>query len=186
MAWNRLRAAELGMWAVLLFVAAPGIAVLTATRQVGTTTDQSAPPASQPPAASAPASAGPNEPAAGPADGFSEPFSGTATQSQSGTLVHFHMSATATGQRDVAIEVDLQLQPGPRGRSTAISNSLLLSDRSGATLCTGEVERLTLDGMAGTCDGMGPYQGERLALEASFDEGLGDQVSGTLEATVVS
>ncbi len=117
------------------------------------------------------------------ASGFSDTFSGTTTQTQSGSTVKLTMVGNGTGQKSVAFDVELQLAQSER-RTQAISNSFQLKDDAGAMLCAGEVQQLTNQGLVATCQGQGSFSGQQLTLQMLFDQGLASQVTGTLDATV--
>jgi sulfoxide reductase heme-binding subunit YedZ len=136
--------------------------------------------------ADATASQGDSSAAANPApgNGFTDTFSGTASQQGNRGQIDFQMEIAASGQQDVRVDVALSLQATSSGRSQATANSLTMTDLSGRTICAGEVRQLDDQELVGLCDGSGAYAGEQLTLVAQFDTGLSDQVSGTLQAIV--
>ena len=118
-----------------------------------------------------------------PAGGFSDSFTGTASQRQSGSTIFVTLHASATGDRPVTLDVQLQLQQSGRGTS-ATANTLNLVAADGSALCLGEVDSLTAQGLAATCDGQGTFAGHRLTLQLDFAQGFASQVSGTTSATI--
>lgn len=115
---------------------------------------------------------------------FVDSFSGTA-RIDSGSTRRFTLEASATGEQDVRVEVQIEGRPTTDGQLLVTSNSFSLSDASGAELCSGQVEQLTDAEMVADCTGVGPYESRRLNLSMTFQSGLGEQVSGTLQAAVV-
>ena len=116
--------------------------------------------------------------------GFSDSFSGSATQTQSGTMINLALLATGTGQRDIRLDVELQLQQ-TNGRTIATSNRFQLMDGSGSILCAGQVAQLVQTGLSASCEGTGLFAGHRMDVEMQFDRGLGSQMTGTLDASEV-
>lgn len=131
-----------------------------------------------PPAAQAP-------PSSSQPQGFRDSFTGTSSQTQSGSTVDIRVRAAATGERAATVDVHLTLAPGARGRTTALANTLTLSD-GGASFCSGQVERLDDGEMLATCLGSGPFAGQQLTLTLLFDGGFSGQVSGSLDAELTS
>jgi DMSO/TMAO reductase YedYZ heme-binding membrane subunit len=117
-----------------------------------------------------------------PAAGFQDSYSGTIVQGRSS----LEMTLTASGQRPVALDIQLQLARGAEGGTSVVGNSATLTDANGATLCSGQVTSLDNSGFQIACQGAGPYAGRSLALQGSIDGGAGNQIQGSLQASVTS
>ncbi len=123
-------------------------------------------------------------PAAVASIGFTDTFSGTASEVQQPTgATSFSLKAQATGDRPVAFDLELQLVADASGRTTATSNSMVVTAADGSPLCTGQVQRLGNQGFIAVCAGSGPFNGKQLQVVGSFDTGLAPQVTGTLQAS---
>lgn len=125
-------------------------------------------------AASAPGSA--------PNAAFHDTYTGSASETaRSATETLFTLHGTATGDQPLQFSIELVLDTKAGGSNVATANSITLSAGSG-TVCEGELQRLDRSGFAASCQGSGPYDGQQLLLNGTFDGGLAEQVSGSLQS----
>ena len=118
--------------------------------------------------------------------GFQDTYNGTLSQSGFGrrTLLNFQLAAS--GQQAANLAIQVQTGSGRDNGSGTSENSAILTDSSGATLCSGQVTALDSSGFQVDCQGAGPFQGRALTLIGSFDGGVGNQIQGSLQASVGS
>ncbi len=117
------------------------------------------------------------------ATGFHDSFSGTV----SGNRRRSTLAVQLNGGGDRSVSLAMQVQPATASDGSRLyAGTATLSDASGATLCTGQVTALDPNGFTIDCQGAGEYAGKALRLQGSFTASDGQQLWGTLDATVVS
>ncbi|HZQ39115.1 MAG TPA: ferric reductase-like transmembrane domain-containing protein [Dehalococcoidia bacterium] len=115
--------------------------------------------------------------------GFHDSFSGTVSANRRRTTLAVQLS----GSGDRAVSLAMQVQPsiGDDG-SLRYTGAATLSDAGGVTLCSGQVTALDPNGFTIDCQGAGEYAGKTLRLQGDFTASDGQQLWGSLDATVVS
>ncbi len=117
------------------------------------------------------------------ATGFHDSFSG----SVSGNRRRSALAVQLNGSGDRSVTLAMQVQPATASDGTRLySGPATLSDANGATLCSGQVTALDPNGFMIDCQGAGEYAGKTLRLQGSFTASDGQQLWGTLDATIVS
>ncbi|HZU75536.1 MAG TPA: ferric reductase-like transmembrane domain-containing protein [Dehalococcoidia bacterium] len=115
---------------------------------------------------------------------FSESYAGSVLQSN-GYRAALSVHIDARGQRPVGL--DLQVFQQRRGLGgAALGGTAVMTDASGATLCTGQVTSFTNSGFTVDCQGAGPYAGRELNLQGTITAGNGDSFQGVLSVVVAS
>lgn len=110
--------------------------------------------------------------------GFSEGYAGSVLQG-GGRRGAMTLHVEAQGQRPVTLEMQVVPERGG-GQGAAYQGSAVLSDTTGATLCTGRLVSFSGSGFAVDCDGAGPYAGSHLSLQGTIDAASGDAFQGNL------
>ncbi|GEM_PF-430396 len=114
------------------------------------------------------------------ATGFRDTFSGTVSSGLRSTLA---VQLNGGGDRNVTLIMQVQPAASSSG-ATVYAGPATLSDAGGAPLCNGQVTALDPDGFTIDCQGSGAYAGKGVRLRGVFTRSAGQQLWGTLDATV--
>ncbi|MHB8576364.1 MAG: ferric reductase-like transmembrane domain-containing protein [Dehalococcoidia bacterium] len=116
--------------------------------------------------------------------GFVDTCSGTDAQGAGRRATSYSMHLVCTGARDVTLDVQLQTAADFSGNLRTVSNQAILTDASGATLCSGTAAALNASGFDVSCDGQGALAGRSVRLTGTMQPGDGGRVQGALVATL--